>query len=253
MLKRSLVFSLTIVLVWGIGAQALDLMGPPTAGLDCGNWGFGAAFFASEEDLEIDLGALGFGDVPLNDFDHQRYYGWISYGLTDWVEVYTRLGVIDAEIDDLAFEDSSSFIGSIGTKITFARDQWVDWGFAFQVGWSCIEDSYAGTVDLTDYGLGVVDVGVDFDVNFMELQAAVGPVVKLDGWKIYGGPLFYYFDGELDADVGPIKADFDIEEQSRIGGYGGVIVELASNAALLVEGIFFEDGWGAGVNIGWEF
>lgn len=246
MLKKRFAVSLCVFVVWAASAQALDLMGPPTSGLDFGKWGAGAAFYASEEDFDLDEGTL-------SDFESCRYYGWVGYGLSDWWEIYTRLGAIDAEADDLGFQPSPDFIGSLGTKVTFSRGDVVDWGFLLQWTWTQLDDSYSDTIDLSDFGLGTETLIFDVDMDYREFHAAVGPVIKLDGMKIYGGPFFHCVDGEVEIGVAGGEADFDLEEDSMFGGFAGMIIDLGSSAALNVEGALTGDAWGAGVNIGWEF
>lgn len=223
-------------------AQALDLMGPPTSGLDFGKWGAGAAYFISDEEVD-------FEGTSLDDVETNRYYGWVGYGLSDWWEIYVRLGVMNMEIDDLGFDDNCGFLGSVGTKVTFSRGDRVDWGFMIQATWSELDDDY--TFNLSEFGLGVQEF--DFDLDYRELMAAVGPVIKFDGLKLYGGPFFYCLDGELDVSFASGDTTFDMEEDSRFGGYAGVIVDLGPSAAITAEGMWTGDGWGAGVNIGWEF
>lgn len=256
MLKRSLIVSLGVFLVGSVYAPALDIMGPPTSGLDFGKWGAGVAYFHADEDLDLDL-AMGF-EGELQDVESDRYYAWVGYGLSDWWELYTRLGLNSLEVDDGdEFDDSHAFVGSLGTKVTFVRGDVVDWGFLIQGTWNQAEDDFSGPVDLSALGLGIEDADVDLDMDFRELQVAVGPVIKMDGFKIYGGPFFYCVDGEFESDIDgdgfTAELDSDIEEDNTFGGYAGVIVDLGSSAALTVEGLFTGDGWGVGAMIGWEF
>jgi hypothetical protein len=217
-----------LVLVLSVSGFALDLMGPPKSGLDCGNWGFGAAYFASEEDLELD-----FMGLSIDDLETQRYYGWISFAPVQGMELYARLGSIDVEFDDLDIDDNSNFIGTLGTKVTFIEGDALDWGVLAQWGISEIKD-----VDI---------IGTETDVEFDEIQVAAGPTVTFGNIKIYGGPMFYSFDGEID------EFNVDLEEDSGFGGYVGAVFELGNNMALHTEGVFTGGGYGIGVNIGWEF
>lgn len=63
----------------------------------------------------------------------------------------------------------------------------------------------------------------------------MGPVIKFDGFKFYGGPFYYCMEGEIEIEFAGSVTGFDLKEESRFGGYAGVIVDLGPDAAVTAE------------------
>ncbi|MBA7479047.1 hypothetical protein ES707_14478 [subsurface metagenome] len=223
-------------------ALGLDPMGPPTAGLKTGQARIGFEYVYAEADIEGTY--AGISDT-FDDVESNRLMSNLGYGLTDDWEVFLRLGVTDVEQD--GFESDYEFAYGFGTKVTFAKDDNLSWGALFQMGWSEVEDSV--TYNLTDFGLGIVTV--DEEVDWYEIQIAVGPTYELrEGWLIYGGALVYFLEGEVDfAGV----ATIDLEEESQFGGYIGTQVDLDENASWFVEYQLTGDAYAVGTGISWKF
>ena len=224
-------------------AKAIDFMGPPTAGLKQGQWDVGFIYSFSEMDLEVS--GYGISDT-LKNVESNRYWANLGYGLADWLEINLRLGAANAEADDLEFDGSTDFAWGFNTKITFASDEKIDWGALFQMSWLKTDDSY----DFSAYGYSG---SADVEVDAYEIQIALGPTLKMEGWKLYGGPFVHLVEGDLDAKVAGVTYGFDLEEDSAFGGYVGTQIDLAENTALNVEGQLTGGGWGIGGGIVWKF
>jgi len=221
---------------------AIDFMGPPTAELNEGQWSIGFLYSASERDLEVEGNGI---NAALDDVETTRYGASLGYGLTDWWEFGLRLGVADSENDE--FNGDSEFGISWGTKITFASEENIDWGALFQASWSKADDS---NCDLSALGLGT---GNDVDIDAYEIQMAVGPTVKMEGMTLYGGPFVYLVYGDLDRKLAGVTTNYDIEEDSAVGGYIGAAFDLAENTTLSVEYAAIDGGSAIGALIGWKF
>ncbi len=226
-------------------AKAIDFMGPPTAELKQGQWDVGFIYSFSEMDLEVS----GYGiSETLKDLKSNRYWANLGYGLEDWCELNLRLGAADAEADDLDFDGGADFAWGFNTKITFASDDKIDWGALFQMSWTKTDDSY--NYDLSEWGLGTSQ---SVEVDAYEMQIAVGPTLKMEGWKLYGGPFVHLVEGDLDVKIAGVTVGFDLDEDSAFGGYVGTQIDLAESAALYVEGQFTGGGYGIGGGIVWKF
>jgi hypothetical protein len=217
-------------------AWALSPIGKPTAGLEQGQVYLGADYGYSDADIEVD-GA----DENINGANSNAIMGRVGYGLMDVWELYGLVGVADAEWED--FDSSFDIAYGFGTKYTFMEDEEIDWGVAFQMQWLDVDD------DVTDEG-----TDYDVDMDFWEMVIAVGPTWNMnEDVRIYGGPLVYLMDGDLDVkEVGDGSESFDLEEDSCFGGYVGGEVDLSDTCLVYAEFLFTGDAWMLGGGIGWK-
>lgn len=265
---------------------AVGHIGPPTAQLTKGQWSGGFNYSYSVQDLDdtkvkwswFDDGVLdesGVDKVKITDLTTNLYYGNLGYGISDTWQIYVQAGVADIETDAEApdngyFEDDkfnldfdNDFAWGWGTKITFAKQDKIEWGTVFQMNWldtSLSEKDSASDVDFTESWKDTIDV------EAYDLLLAIGPTIDMGGWKLYGGPFYYYLSGDLDAketgngvdEGGPYtwngKASGDLESDSSFGGYIGAQFVLAENWDMSVEvASTFDNGWGVGAGITFKF
>jgi hypothetical protein len=265
--KRFLVVGLVIV---SLCANVFAFVGPPTAELKKGQWSAGFDYSQSAQGLETTRldgtyfnAGSGITDpttdkVKFKELETQRYYGTIGYGIDDWWELNVSLGIADVKDQYKDAEDSSDvwhginfdnkLAWGLGTKITFAKQDKVNWGVAVQMNWldTTMNDVltngshvYYRTMGLSGY----------------DLLVAVGPTVDMGGWKLYGGPFYYYLNGDLDEkyaryDSGVLNAidkeSGDLRTKDNFGGFIGAQVDLTNGIAWTVE-------VSAKQNHGWEF
>ena len=270
--KRIIVLGVVILAAgaYTTPALALSLVGPPTAGLKKGQLSAGYSYSYSDQDLdtatikwwEFENGVLAWnGSEPLKvkNFKTQPHLGTIGYGLAEWLEVYATLGAADTKAHfEWPEEDSerghnfdNDFIWGLGAKATFARQDKVAWGAAVQVNWldtkwsenwADAEGPRSNRVDLKGY----------------DVLVAVGPTVDMNGWRLYGGPFYYYLDleyrdrytwvdGDGDNWVGRCKGD--LEADSNFGGFIGTQFDIFPNCGFTTEFAVTGGGWGAGAGI----
>jgi len=278
--KKWLLGVVVVVCLCGVTAMALDQLGPPTAGLKQGQWSAGFNYSYSSQDLdktkmkwsevwdgESDSGSY---KLKIKDWKTQRYYGRIGYGVDDWWEVYAQLGVADVkskfkEVGDDEWSGvnfDNDFAWGLGTKVTFARQDKIDWGVAFQMNWLNTSRSEKGTDEEDGDSESWKET---IDIETYDLLLAVGPTVDMGGWKLYGGPFYYYLSGDIkiketgtwtgEEDSGSwlYKEKGDLEAASNFGGYIGAQLDLTQNCNATVEFASTGDGWGLGTGIVWKF
>lgn len=258
---------------------AISHVGPPTAGLSKGQWSGGLNYSYSTQDLDktkVDwswyldgvLDEIGTSKVKIEDAKTNLYYFNLGYGVTDWWQVYAQLGVADVKADIDPGDDSgyfedgkvglnfdNDFAWGWGTKVTFAKQDKIDWGAAFQMNWLDTEWNVKDSDETESWKQTI-------DVETYDLLLAVGPTVDMGGWQLYGGPFYYYLSGDIDATHKTTasedgfwsgKASGDLEADSNFGGYIGSQFELAANWNATVEFSFTGDGWGLGTGLTFKF
>jgi hypothetical protein len=213
---------------------ALAPMGPPTAGLKTGQFRVGVEYSYSDEDMQVE------GDT-IDNVTSNMIFGNLGYGIMDEWEVFVRLGAADASADDVEgtgidISGDLQFAWGFGTKVTFLKQENINWGALFQMTWVKSED----TVE-----------GADVKFDFYDMQIALGPTWKInDTFSIYGGPFVHFIDGDVDIegyDTG------DLEEDEAFGGYVGGEWNFCQNTSLFGELQFTGAGWAFGTGINWKF
>lgn len=239
-------------------------MGPPTAELSKGQWNLGFNYTYSTQDLDTTTAKLvRTGEDPTTfhlktkDFNVHRYYVAVGYGLAEWWEVYGQLGIADLKADfsgDTAgapwndgvnFDDD--FAWGLGTRFTLAEQGKVKWGLSAQMNW--LDTNWDDNVG--------ANTKLKYSVETFDLLVAVGPTIDMGGWKLYGGPFYYYLNGDYKyTNVSPgslWKETADLEADSNFGGFIGAQFALSESVDLATEISSTSDGWAFGTGIGWKF
>jgi hypothetical protein len=271
--KRLFVLSVIIFVCSGPAGFALDPMGPPLANMEPGQYQVGFDFSYSNMDLQLHNGVwtetldgvfLDWGDavdLKLKDFEVNRGYANLGYGISEKVEAFFRLGVTRAEFGDSLWEDNEKFdsesepaIG-FGLKATFLDEGNIQLGGLIQFNWA----DYDGRLSASHWA------GSDFvEVDTAEAQIAVGMNCMLsERLSVYGGPFLHFLDGELydtfsevDPNTGGLLSSeylWDIEQDSAFGGYLGARMELSQNCFLSVEFQHTAAADAFGASIAWRF
>lgn len=252
------IITLTVLALTG-SALALGPMGPPTAGLKMGQFGIAAEYGYGNTDMKISGSGV---DDTLDNVKSNAFVAQPGFGVTDDWEVYALLGVADTRFGD--FDDGYKSACGFGTKITFLKETDRSWGAMFEMAWRSADDSGA-------------------DIDYYEMTVAVGPTLKItDSFRIYGGPFFYFINGDIDIDNGDeplpeqengsefnydirnnaIRAlslndvdagSYDLEAKSNFGGYIGAELDLNKNTSWYNEFQFSGTAWAFGTGVGWKF
>lgn len=289
--KKFIVAGLVIAVLCG---NVFAIIGPPTAGLKKGQWSGGFNYTYLDMDLdkmkakwsEYDDGVLvdsGTERAKFKDVITNLYYGNLGYGIEDWWQVYVQMGISDlrAKIrgEDDFYEDAwasfnfdKDFAWGWGTRITFAKQDKVEWGAAVQMNWlnTHLTESGASQWVNIDESTGYETDKTKIDLTAYNLFVALGPTIDMDGWKLYGGPFYTYLSGEAKGrytEVGVddivdysgipytyvIKGKGDIESEDNFGGYIGGQFNIAQNLDVIAEAGTTGDSWFAGAGITWNF
>jgi len=216
----------TIMVLMCSQAFGLTLMGPPKAELEQGQKSVGFNLSFSEMDLKVD-------SFTLDDVESFSYLVNLGYGVSDDWDFFVRLGLTDIEQDD--FDGDAEFAYGFGTKATFSQQDSMTLGGLFQILWSEADDTILGT---------------QTDVEYYEIQIAVGPTFDYDGLSIYGGPFLHFVDGDFKVSG---LGSADIEQESEFGGFVGVQFDLVENASCCVEYQITGDAQAVCAGIVWGF
>lgn len=263
-----LVVVFTVFALAGSSALALAPMGPPTAGLKAGQLGAGAEYSHSNMDFKVDWEGDSYTakDIKLNIWDAK-----IGYGLTDDWEGFVRLGAGNAkgDEDDYGTTGDYKFAWGLGTKYTFLKQENIDWGVLFQIGWLKSEGSDSGTDVYGADGSSYTETWEEnYKLSVYDIEIAIGPTWKAaEGLKIYGGPFFNIIRGDLDYDYewtdvytdetptesGSGSESANVKEKSLFGGYVGAELDFMQNASALAEFQFTGSGWTFATGVNWKF
>jgi len=251
----------------GTGAFAVGFIGTPTAGLDKGQWSIGGEYSYSSQDIDKATSKGVRGGAPLayelksEDFNINRYYGVLSYGLTEDLEIIAKLGLADLKAEGKNISSptprwvgsnfDNDFAWGLAAKHTFLRQEKVEWGVSAQTNWLNTHWEHKG-VD------GDGPWKDESDLDAYDLIVAAGPTIDLDVWKLYGGLFYYYLDGEantegFEGDGETYKGRSDLEADGNLGAFIGAQFDLSSNIAWTSEFSVKENGWGLGTGITFKF
>jgi hypothetical protein len=253
LLSAIIVFA--VIVFWNSQAFSLDIMGPPAAGLQYGMFKAGVEYTNSKMDLELYDGTYtdyldgelyDWGealDVTLKDLKINRSYATFGYGIYDNVEVFVRLGGLNARFGDSIWEDSEKFdsgpelAGGAGVKLTFYQEGNIKLGGLFQFNTT----EFDGQLKASHWA------AADFvKVNLTEVQIALGASCRCnENLTIYGGPFLHFVGGQLkdeysevDPDTGGLfnsKFKWHIKQDSALGGYIGAQINFAENYSFNLE------------------
>ena len=283
MKMTQLLTALALTLLCGAQAMALSPLGPPKAQLGQGKWGLG--FDAGYQNMDLDVsgtyreyisgpGNLADCTLTIKDLKSQPVFGRISLGLNDNWDVFACLGAVNAK-DDLvtqkgadsslfyfynnsdtySLDGSHDFAWGVGTRFTLLEQEKISWGGVFRMTWQNPKASTNSSVNNT-YSETLTQ---DLDLEYWEFVFAFGPTVNFGQISLYGGPMIHFVRGDLDvtgtftgSDNGSVKADFDVEEESVIGGYAGAQWQMAENLCWYVDGQGTGNAWAVGVGALWR-
>ncbi len=279
--KRMALFPV-IIMVVGVcssPALALPLMGPPKAIYGENRWAIGFEYAHQKMDLELfgktrqDLGD-GFGWHPydftkykIEDLTSNMFLGSLGYGMCENWDIFAYAGAAgdkDEITETLACGSSgnqySGFGGDykvawgFGTRATLCQNGNLSWGGLFQMVWSSVDSS---SLKLQ----GDPIFSGDIELDFWEIQVAVGPTLQYDGFSIYGGPFLHFVKGDMSLEGTTVSGGLtqrviskaDIREESNFGAYIGAQLDIAEDTFWYTECQFTGDAWGAGIGIVWKF
>jgi len=254
--KWSSCFSLAIAISCIICSStfAMGLMGPPSAGLKPQEFKIGVDYSHTKMDLEFNDGRYveyfdGLldvsgpqSDLKLKNIKINTVYVNLGYGVTDYFELFLRLGGTTARFSGSnfwstgeEFDSNTDFAIGGGAKATFYDEGKLKIGGLIQVDWS----DFDGAIRPKDWP--VADDAVQFDIS--QIKLAVGPSYELtETVSVYGGPFFHFVRGDwedvynyVDGGLITSKNAWNVEEDSYFGIYIGTQMEIAENGNFMLE------------------
>lgn len=238
-------------------ATAFDFLGPPKSEFGKGQSGIGFEYLQSEINLESD-GVFGLPDAEIKDIELNKYFGILQSGISPNVDVFIRLGLTNADVDqgsnndNLGYffgESDSEFTIGGGAKVTFLQVDTISLGLIGQI--SYVDLDFEGTNFGTILGQ---PVSLGAEAKLLDIELGVGPTLEISKQVcLYGGALFEFIDGQADitGTVGPFSAtdSADLEEDSEFGGFVGGKIKLADTADLAVEYQSTGDSYAFGISL----
>jgi opacity protein-like surface antigen len=250
-------FAIAIICISSQAASALSPMGPPASSLKQNDFKIGADYSHSEIDFKFNDGeyveyldgwfdaAGGETDLKLKNVKTNTVYVNLGYGVTDFFEVFFRLGGTNAKFSGYnfwpsgeEFESNTDFAVGGGFKVTFYDENRLKIGGLIQAGWSDLD----GAIRPKEWP--VADDTVQFDLT--QIQVAAGPSYELtDRVLIYGGPFLHFVRGDwedvynqVDLGTGGLltsKLSWNVEDDSSFGVYFGTQMEMTENSSFMIE------------------
>ena len=243
-------FTICFVLLLSSQAFGLAPIGPASSGLAQGQFAIGTEYVKGDFKTEFKNYTIMFGDRGIQrlpggndvEFDLDVYFGKVSYGVSD---------------ECLVFANLCQDVWGFGTKITVRESATCDWGLTARIDFLSGGDAiYSPVVIAGNWSYA------ELQFDFHTVQIATGPVYKIDGLRLYGGPFIFLANGEGDFEgryvysdgmVEDIKSRWDIETEIELGGYVGVSLELFENLEVLAEYQITEDLGVFGAGLSFKF
>ena len=254
---------ITTVLLSTTRVFALDFMGPTTSRLKASGQSSAAIeYFWSNMEIEADgIPELGLVSDTIEDVKFNKVSANLALGMGRGSEIFFRFGVADADPDRRDNRDNiAGYIGGSdedlllggGVKWTLYERTNFGWGLLVQTSWTDYD------FDEKSYLVNGYDVTLSTDVEVFETQIATGPTVALrEDVIVYGGPFLHFIRGDAELkgtiDGIPYEGSPDLEEESLLGAYIGIQIELRKNAYFSAEFQTTDDSYGAGCHLVWRF
>jgi len=285
--KRTVLLALTFMVVGVCNSVVVAIapMGPPRATLQEGQWAFGLEYGHNEMDLEsfgsvtetqfsggsVLTTASSFAKYKIENLKSNMYLARLGVGTWENWDLFIRFGASDAqdEISEVLangaagtdqyrdYDGGLGFAWGFSTRATFYEQGDTTWGGLLQITWANPDgSSITNKNDSTFSG--------DVEIDYWEVQVAIGPTVEFDNFRVYGGPFLHFLNGDLNLNgqiadpPGPptlivVDTSHEIREESQLGGYAGAQWYLGENSSLYTELQFTDDVWGVGIGTLWKF
>lgn len=275
-MDKRILLSIVVVMVvgmFGSAAFAGGPLGPPKASAGTSQWVVGVEYAREQVDLKsygkIFDGTLSWESVfEIEDIRSNMFFASLSMGLADNWDVFVRLGAADAKDDmerpyealaggeSYGFGGSSGFAWGVGTRGTLSESGSWTFGGVAQLTWidpGGDEVSWQDPASPTDVYSG------DVELDWRQFQAGIGVTYDVDGWSVYGGPCWFFVNGDLDFDLtwysggvpqGVDDYTHDVRQEEDFGGWVGLQCDLGNNSTCYAECQFVSEGWTFA--IGWS-
>jgi hypothetical protein len=260
--SRSAAAILAVFFLWVSPVPALDRMGSPVAQYGQGQLNVGWDYASGETDLKARghsvfsryMTVEPYGlyqsekrhSVVLDQVNIDRFYTTIGYGLCEQMDLFFRLGGSRTEWRDDGGTDLALSGGVRATLYSVGR---LKVGGLAQMSWS---ETQFEAVPFSNPHRNVL-VAMEGELSLYEIQVALAASYDLtDQISLYGGPFFYFADGDLDlhkdhpwivvnARSVSLDSSYDLDEASRLGGYLGAQYKIDASLTWGIEYQYADD------------
>lgn len=218
LLQLTLILTGTTILLLFFSVAMAGTIGNPTATVEQGSFRVGAEIDLTERDIEDDDGGESV------EAESNRYIVRGTYGISDQINVYAKLGMADCTLDDLDFEGDNEVTYGGGLKATIYDEDELKIGVVVQLAYFSSEDSYEEDTyeeDSYDYyyyhDSYSCSYSEDIELTWWEYEIAVGASYEgLENFVPYGGIFYSKIDGEAKSKY---KSKYNYEWEDYYGTY----------------------------------
>jgi hypothetical protein len=220
-MKKVLILTVALILSCSSAALATGLFGPAQPQGKGGTVSLGPGFLAYTGEWDGDTKA-----------EQIQAYAQLGVSLTDNFEIYLQGGAADLQVE--AFDEGYRPFGTLGVKILFTDSKPVNVGFFAQ-----------GTY-FDDYeGLWSSGESLTFTKNW-EADGGIVLQTMIEGALLYGGPIFYAREGDVEIVTTTTNTTSSYEEQGNFGGFLGIRWPLKSGINIDIEAQYKTEFSGGG-------
>ena len=196
--RTSFILALIVIFISVSPVAMAGTVGNPTATVKEGSFRLGVEIDSWTRDMEDEYG--GEGEV-----EGTKILVNGTYGISEKIDIFAKIGMADAKIDDLNFDSDMEISYGIGGKVNVYEKGQIKAGVVAQILFWSGEDSPAP--------------GIDVEVDATEFDLAVGGTYEVsEAFKCYGGLMYAMVSGDVSA-AG--LGSFDFDEADPIGIFIG--------------------------------
>ena len=191
LLQLTSILTGNMILLLFFSVAMAGTIGNPTATVEQGSFRVGAEIDLTERDIEVDDGGESL------EAESNRYIVRGTYGISDQINVYAKLGMADCTVDEFEFDGDNEFTYGGGLKATIYDAGEVKIGLVAQLSHFSSED----TIWEKEGGYGGVswEERGERELTSWEDEIAVGASYGgLGNFVPYGGIFYSRIDGEAD-------------------------------------------------------
>jgi hypothetical protein len=194
--KASFILALIVIFVSVSPAAMAGTVGSPTATVEQGSFQVGAEIDLWERDMEVETGDEG-------EVEGKKILVKGTYGISDKIDVFAKIGMADAKIDDIDFESDMDIAYGIGDKVNVYEKGQIKADVDAQIPLCSGDDDTA--------------VGPNVEIDATEFDPAIGGSYEVsEAFNCYGGLMYDMVIEEM-SNGGSV----DVDESDPIGIFLG--------------------------------
>jgi hypothetical protein len=194
--KASFILALIVIFVSVSPVAMAGTVGSPTATVEQGSFQVGAEIDLWERDMEVETGDEG-------EVEGKKILVDGTYGISDKIDVFSKIGMADAKIDDIDFESDMDIAYGIGDKVNVYEKGQIKADVDAQIPLCSGDDDTA--------------VGPNVEIDATEFDPAIGGSYEVsEAFNCYGGLMYDMVIEEM-SNGGSV----DVDESDPIGIFLG--------------------------------